>query len=177
MSSLMDRMIRAARLDISLYEEVEADQTALSQAMAAVLLSSLAAGLASVSTSGIGLGGVLLQILGALLGWCVWAYLTYLIGTRLLPEPQTKATVGELLRTLGFASSPGVIRILGLIPGLMRVSFVVASVWTFVTTVIAVRQALDYTSTGRAIGVCLIGFIVQVVFLAALFTVFGPPGA
>ena len=174
---LVDRMIRAARCDISLYEEVEADQTALPQAMATVLLSSLAAGLATVSSAGFGAPGVLLQILGGFLGWGVWAYLTYLIGTRLLPEPQTQATVGELLRTLGFANSPGVIRILGLIPGLMRLSFFVAGVWTFVTTVIAVRQALDYTSTGRAVGVCLIGFVVQVVLLAALFTLFGPPGA
>jgi len=168
-------MIRAARLDVNLYEEVEADPSAMTEAMSAVVLSSVAAGVAGIAVTGI--GGLLLQTAGALVGWFVWAYLTYLIGTRLLPEPQTKADVGELLRTLGFASSPGVIRVAGVIPGLLQLSFLIAAVWMFVTMVIAVRQALDYTSTVRAVGVCLIGFLVQVAILAALFAILGTPGS
>lgn len=175
MNILTDRMIRAARLDVSLYEEVEADQGATGQAMAVVVLSSVAAGVATIATRGI--GGIVLGTVGALVGWLVWAYLTYLIGTRLLPEPQTKADVGELLRTLGFASSPGVIRIVGIVPGLTVLSFLVAAVWMLVTMVVAVRQALDYTSTGRAIGVCVIGFLVQAVILALLFAALSAPRA
>jgi hypothetical protein len=175
MSRLIDRMLRAARLDVNLYEEVEADPSAMGEAMTTVVLSSLAAGVAGIAVTGI--GGLLLQTAGALVGWFVWAYLTYLIGTRLLPEPQTKADVGELLRTLGFASSPGIIRVVGIIPGLLRLSFLIAAVWMFVTMVIAVRQALDYTSTPRAVGVCLIGFVVQVAILAALFAILGTPGS
>jgi hypothetical protein len=173
MNVLTDRMIRAARLDVRLYEEVEADQSATGQAMVVVVLSSVAAGVATVATGGI--GGIVLGTVGALIGWVVWAYLTYLIGTRILPEPQTKADVGELLRTLGFSSSPGVIRIAGIVPGLTKLSFLVAAVWMLVTMVIAVRQALDYTSTARAIGVCVIGFLVQAVILALLFAVLGAP--
>jgi hypothetical protein len=173
MNVLTDRMIRAARLDVPLYEEVEADQGATGQAMAVVVLSSVAAGVATVATRGI--GGIVLGTVGALVSWVVWAYLTYLIGTRLLPEPQTKADVGELLRTLGFASSPGVIRVVGIVPGLTMLSFLVAAVWMLVTMVVAVRQALDYTSTGRAIGVCVIGFLVQAVILALLFAALGAP--
>lgn len=174
MNRLIDRMIRAARMDVGLYEEVEADPGAMVEAMSAVLLSSLAAGVAGIAITGI--GGLLLQTAGALVGWFVWAYLIYLIGTRLLPEPQTKSDVGELLRTLGFASSPGIIRILGVVPGLLQLSFLVAAVWMFVTMVVAVRQALDYTSTLRAVGVCLIGFLVQAVILAVLLGILGPPG-
>ena len=173
MNILTDRMIRAARLDVSLYEEVEADQGATGQAMAVVVLSSVAAGVATIATRGI--GGIVLGTVGALVGWVVWAWLTYLIGTRLLPEPQTKADVGELLRTLGFASSPGVIRVVGIVPALTMLSFLVAAVWMLVTMVVAVRQALDYTSTGRAIGVCVIGFLVQAVILALLFAALGAP--
>ena len=173
MNILTDRMIRAARLDVSLYEEVEADQGATGQAMAVVVLSSVAAGVATIATRGI--GGIVLGTVGALVGWVVWAWLTYLIGTRILPEPQTKADVGELLRTLGFASSPGVIRVVGIVPGLTMLSFLVAAVWMLVTMVVAVRQALDYTSTGRAIGVCVIGFLVQAVILALLFAALGAP--
>lgn len=175
MNILTDRMIRAARLDVSLYEEVEADQGATGQAMAVVVLSSVAAGVATIATRGI--GGIVLGTVGALVGWVVWAWLTYLIGTRLLPEPQTKADVGELLRTLGFASSPGVIRVVGIVPALTMLSFLVAAVWMLVTMVVAVRQALDYTSTGRAVGVCVIGFLVQVVILALLFAALGAPRA
>jgi hypothetical protein len=174
MSSLIDRMMRAARLDVDLYEEVEADQGAMGQAVTAVVLSSVAAGVATIAVRGV--SGIVLETIGALLAWFVWAYLTYLIGTRILPEPQTKADVGELLRTLGFASSPGVIRVVGIVPGLMWLSFFVAGVWMFVAMVIAVRQALDYTSTVRAVGVCLIGFLVQVVILAVVFAALGGPG-
>jgi len=174
MSRLIDRMIRAARLDVGVYEEVEADPDAMVEAMVAVLLSSLAAGVAGIVITGI--GGLLLETAGALIGWFVWAYLIYLIGTRLLPEPQTTTDFGQLLRTLGFASSPGIIRVVGVIPGLLPLSFFVAAVWMFVTMVIADRQALDNTSTLRAVGVCLIGFLVQAVILAVVLVALGPPG-
>jgi len=171
MTHLKDRMIRAAKLDVDLYEEVEADQGALHQAMLVVVLSSVAAGIGSFGQGG--LGGALIGTIAAIIGWYTWAYLTYFIGTRLLPEPQTKADHGELLRTIGFSSAPGLIRVLGIIPGLTEIVFFVASVWMLVAMVIAVRQALDYESTWRAVGVCAIGWIVQAIFLAFLFTFLG----
>ncbi|HDY68638.1 MAG TPA: hypothetical protein ENH85_12730 [Candidatus Scalindua sp.] len=109
----------------------------------------------------------------ALAGWYIWAFLIYLIGTKLLPEPQTRSDIGELLRTIGFSSSPGLIRVLGVIPGLEGgVFFMVASIWMLVAMVIAVRQALDYTGTMRAVAVCVIGWIVQVLFIMILFYLF-----
>ena len=89
--------------------------------------------------------------ISALIGWYIWAYLTYFIGTKFLPEPQSRADHGELLRTIGFSSTPGLIRVLGIIPGLTGVIFLIAAIWMLVAMVIAVRQALDYTSTFRAI--------------------------
>lgn len=108
----------------------------------------------------------------ALLGWYVWAYLTYIIGTKLLPEPDTRADLGELLRTIGFSSSPGLIRILGIIPGLSGFVFFVASIWMFVAMVVAVRQALDYRSTVRAVGVCALGWIVQLFLIGIVMYIF-----
>jgi hypothetical protein len=105
MASLTDRMMRAAKLDVDLYEEVEADREATGQAMTVVVLSSVAAGIGT-SLQG-GLTGLLLGAIAALIGWAIWAYLTYWIGTRLLPESQTEADLGQLLRTIGFASSRG----------------------------------------------------------------------
>lgn len=171
MNIFTDRMIRAAKLDVNLYEEVEADKDAIRQAMGVVVLASLAAGVGSIGT--LGLGGILLGTLASLGGWYFWAWLTYFIGTRLLAEPQTEADLGQLLRTTGFSSSPGLIRVLGIIPGLGTVVFAVASIWMLVAMVIAVRQALDYTSTFRAVGVCVIGWIIQAVILVLLFSLLG----
>ncbi len=171
MTGFQDRMLRAAKLDVNLYEEVEADTGAIRQAMGVVVLSSIAAGIGSIGTGGP--GGILMGTIAALIGWYVWAYITYYIGTKFLPEPQTKADLGELLRTIGFSSSPGLIRVLGIIPGLGAVVFLVASVWMLVAMVIAVRQALDYESTLRAVGVCVIGWIIQALILILLFSILG----
>jgi hypothetical protein len=163
MATIQDRIIRAAKLDAQLYEEVEADRDATGQAMAVVVMSALAAGIGSLGSGD--LLGLVGGTIAALVGWLIWAFLTYFIGTRLLPEPQTKADYGELLRTIGFASAPGLIRVFGVIPGLGALLFLVAGIWMLVAMVIAVRQALDYTSTPRAVGVCLIGWLVQAVIL------------
>jgi len=173
MSSIQDRMIRAAKLDAELYEEVEADQGAMGQAVTVVVLSAVAAGIGNAANAG--LSGVVIVTIGAIVGWYIWAFMTYFIGTRLLPEPQTSADHGELLRTIGFSSAPGLIRILGVIPGLRDVVFLVAGIWMLVAMVIAVRQALDYQNTWRAIGVCLIGWVVQGVILGIAVSLFGSP--
>ncbi len=171
MTSFLDRMLRAAKLDVNLYEEVEADTGAMRQAMGVVVLSSVAAGIGSIATGG--LGGILMGTIAALIGWYIWAFLTYYIGTKFLPEPQTRADLGELLRTIGFSSSPGLIRVLGIIPGLGGVVFIVASIWMLVAMVIAVRQALDYESTLRAVGVVVIGWIIQALIFVLLFSILG----
>ena len=166
MASMVDRMVRAAKLDAQLYEEVEADKGALGQAMAVVVLASVAGGVGSGRLGG--LSGILIGTLGTLIAWFIWAALTYFIGTKILPESTTRADVGELLRTTGFSSSPGLIRVLGLVPGITGIVFLVSGIWMLIAMIIAVRQALDYRSTFRAVGVCVIGWIVQVVALLLL---------
>lgn len=171
MNQFVDRMIRASKLEANLYEEVEADKGAMGQAMAVVVLSSLAAGIGAISVQGI--GGLFFGTIIALVGWYVWAFLTYIIGTKLLPEPQTRADHGELLRTIGFSSAPGIIRILGIIPGLRSIVFLVGGIWMLAAMVIGVRQALDYESTGRAIGVCVIGWLIYLLIAGLLFALMG----
>src|SRR5215813_14612051 len=132
-------MIRAAKLEPRLYEEVETDKYATSQALVVVLLSSLAASI-GVSTRA-GLGGLVMGGLVALLAWYVWTFLIYIIGAKLFPVSQTSVSHRELWRTLGFASAPGVFRVFGAIPGLTGIAFLVAAVWMLITGTIAVRQA------------------------------------
>ncbi|MFO7760620.1 MAG: YIP1 family protein [Thermodesulfobacteriota bacterium] len=172
MANLIERMIRAAKLDIELYEEVEADTTAMPQAVAVVVLSSIAAGIGTINVTGI--SSIVMVTISALIAWFVWALLIYIIGGKIMPEPQTSTDLGELLRTIGFSSSPGMIRILGIIPvpGLYNILSLIAGVWMLIAMVVAVRQALDYKSTGRAIGVCLIGWLIQILFIMLTLAIF-----
>ena len=163
MSTFAERMIGAATLDVHTYEEVEADTTAMTQAMGVVVLSSIAQGIGFLTQGG-GMGFVA-GAMGALIGWFIWAFLVYIIGTKVLPEPQTRSDLGELLRTTGFSASPGLLRVLGVIPLLGGLIMLAVSVWMLVAMIIAVRQALDYKSTGRAVGVCLIGWFIFVVIM------------
>ncbi len=160
MTSFVDRMIGAAKLDVQTYEEVEADKTATSQAMGVVLLSSIAAGIGGIR---FGIAGLIWVLLASLISWVLWAALVWIIGTKLLPEPETQSDVGELLRTTGFSSSPGILRILGVLPLIGGVLQFLIGIWMLVAMIIAVRQALDYKNTARAVGVCLIGWVIAMV--------------
>ncbi len=168
MSSFMDRVVGAARLDVKTYEEVEADGNATGQAVAVVLLSSIAAGIGQ--GLGVGLLPLMLGAVGSLIGWAIWAALTSFIGTKLLPEPQTEADFGQLFRTLGFSASPGLLRVFALVPVVGWVIEAIVGIWMLVAMVIAVRQALDYKSTWRAVGVCFVGWLVFVAIAAVIGT-------
>tara|TARA_B100000029_G_scaffold442155_1_gene460379 strand:+ start:676 stop:1197 length:522 start_codon:yes stop_codon:yes gene_type:complete len=170
-SVFVDRIIRACKLDITLYEEVEADKSATFQAALVVVLSSLAAGVGAIS---LGSYNFIMPAILSLISWYIWAYLIYLIGAKLFPEENTKADHGELLRTIGFSSAPGLIRVFGFTPELMTITFIGGGIWMLVAMIIAVRQALDYQSTWRAVGVVVIGFLVQAFVLISLLKIFGP---
>ena len=168
-SQYVNRIIRACKLDVSLYEEVEADKSATFQAASVVVLSSLAAGVGALS---LGASNFLMAPLLSLVSWYIWAYLIYFIGAKLFPEPATKADHGELLRTIGFSSAPGLIRVFGFTPELMSITFIGGAIWMLIAMVIAVRQALDYESTWRAIGVVTIGFLVQAIVMVMILRIF-----
>jgi hypothetical protein len=167
MTAYRDRLIRAIKLDPELYEEVETDHTASGQAALTVVLSSFAAGVGGAISGG--WNGLFLHTAVALIGWIVWAFLSYFIGTKLLPEPQTKADMGELLRCTGFSSAPGLLQVFGFLPGLGGIIRFVSAMWMLAAFVIAVRQALDFTSTLRAVGVCAIGWLVLMSLNVFLF--------
>ena len=169
--SMVYRMIGASRLDVHIFEEVEADTSATRQALSVVFLVALATGIASMGT--IGLRGLLVGVVVAVAGWAIWAWIIYFIGTKILPEHETHADWGQLARSLGFAQSPGVLRVFGVVPGVGSIIFLVVSVWMLVSMFIAVRQALDYTSTLRAIGVVLLGFIPYVILMSIAFAILG----
>ena len=156
-NSLVGRMIGAAMLDVATYEEVEHDTSATTQAGLVVVLAAVAQGIASPA-------GVISGIVGSLIGWLAMAGLTYFIGTRLF---KGTATWGELLRTLGFATTPGILYIVGIIPVLGALASLAIMIWVLVAVVIAIRQALDVT-TGKAVLTGLLGMIAWAVIVMAV---------
>ena len=172
MTLFLRRMLRASLLEAQAYEEVEADRSLNLQALAVVVLSALGLGVGNLENHG--MEGALLCTVHAVVLWWVWAYVTYFIGTRLLPTAATVADHGELLRTIGFSSAPGILRIGMLVPGLSGWLFFGCALWMLVAMVVAVRQALDYESTGRAVAVCAIGFPVYAVGLLLSVVLLGP---
>jgi len=170
--TLQRRMVRAALLDAELYEEIEADRGANGQAFCVVVLSAVAAGVGGLEHHGV--SAIFDYTLAALASWWIWAYVAFFVGTRLLPGPETQSDPGELLRTIGFSSAPGVLRVFALISPIAAAVFLVCTGWMLVTMVVAVRQALDYSGTGRAIAVCAIGFPIYAATLALSMLLLGP---
>jgi hypothetical protein len=156
-----DRVKGVLFLDVKTFEEIEANKTANGQALVVVIAASLAAGLGA----GIQLGviGLLRETIGALVGWVMWAGVTWVIGSKLLPEPQTRTDMGELLRVIGFAYAPQLFAFFAFIPFLSGIVSTVVAFWLLAATILAVRQALDYVNTLRAAAVVLIGWLIFVV--------------
>jgi hypothetical protein len=173
-SSFVIRLIGAMALDPVVYEEIEADRSATAQALVVVVLSSMSAGIGARAYTNGSVGAVLFISGLALVAWLAWAVVTFQIGARLMPEPQTRSDVGELLRTIGFSAAPGMLRIFGIVPGATIPAFAITAVWMLAAMIVAVRQSLDYTSTARAVAVCALGWTLALAIAITLGLVFGP---
>lgn len=158
MANFVERMYGAATLRVPIYEEIEADTEYTIPALGVVVIAALAAGIGAL---GYGSTSFLTILVGSLFAWVLWAFLTWVIGTKLLATADTKSDMGELMRTMGFAQSPGLLRCLGIVPVIGPFIDIAIWLWLLVTMVVAVRQALDYKSTVRAVLVCVIGWAVS----------------
>ena len=157
MASLGQRMVGAMQGNAATFEEIEHDQSAMGQAVTVIVIAGVAALIGNIIRAGITAGITALVV--SLIGYAIWAVLVTLIGTKLMPEPTTKADFAETFRTVAFAASPGVFNVLAIIPFLGVLIGFFISLWQLVIMVIAVKVALDYSNYGRAIIVVLIGFI------------------
>jgi hypothetical protein len=173
-NTYLQRLVGAAALDAAIYEEVEGDERATMQAAATVLLSSAAAGVGAVGFGGNAAANVAFVSFVALLAWAAWVLVIFEIGVGLMPQSSTQSSVGELLRTIGFATAPGLLRVFGVLPGVTIPVFVVTAIWMLAAMVVAVRQALDYDSTWRALAVCGLGWALAITIALGLGVIFGP---
>lgn len=168
MASLAERMVGAMKADVKTFQEIEADQSAIGQAVTVIVIAGVASLIGNIFRAGIVVG--IMSMCIQLVGYALFSILVVLIGTKLMPEPTTKADFQEGFRVIGFAASPGVFNVLAIVPFLGPLISLLIGIWMLVIGVIAVREVLDYTSTGRAIVVCLIAFVVYFVVISLLTT-------
>lgn len=170
---MIDRMVRAAQFKEDLYEEVERDVDATGQAATVVAIAALATGIGGLREGGI--VGLLFGIVAAFVGWVLWAAITYFVGKKIFATSNTDVSLGEMLRTLGFAQSPGILNVLGFIPILGGLVSFVVGIWTLILGIIAIRAAMDF-GTGRAIATAIVGFIPFIILLGIFGVIVGVGG-
>ena len=154
----LNRIYRSIKIETEVFEEVQKDKNATIGAAIVVVLSSLAAG---IGASHLGMVNFFLAPVLSLISWFVWAYIVYFVGVKLFPDLKTKTTHIALLRSIGFSSAPGIIRIFGFNQDLMTVTFIGSAFWMLACMVVAVKQTLSYKSLWKALGVVIIAWFVQ----------------
>ena len=170
MADLTGRMIGAMQADVKTFTEIEADQGAMGQAVTVIVIAGVAALIGNIFRGGITSG--ILGLVGSLFVYGVFSLMVFLIGTKVMPEPATKADFNETFRVVAFAASPGVFNVLAIVPYLGPLISLLVGLWSLVIGVIAVREVLDYSNTGRAIIVCLIaGIITLIVWMLVLLPI------
>jgi hypothetical protein len=180
---MLARMLGAIRMNVDTYEDVEGDRSATWQAMAVVVIVSICTGVGAL-LSGVISGEESVDILDlvfgvilGIVGWALWALVTWIVGTTLLKTPATDADWGQLARGTGFAQAPGIFRIFVFVPGVGGLIGLLALIWQIACMIIAVRQCLDYTSTWRAFFVVLISLIPYAILIVISTIVLGLAGA
>ena len=168
MASLGERMVGAMKADVKTFQEIEADPAAIGQAVTVIVIAGVASLIGNVFRSGV-FGGMMALIL-SLISYALWSLLVVLIGTKLMPDPSTKADFNEAFRVIGFTAAPGVFNLLAIIPFLGPLISLVIAIWTLIIGVVAVREVLDYSNTARAIIVCLIAMVVVWVVTVLVLT-------
>ena len=144
------RLLGALALNAAAYEDIERDRAAGMQSVIVVVAVCAAGGVGAMGVGLVGVSGFVTGTLVMLGAWLVWVAAIATIGTISLPEPQTRSNPEELLRVLGFAAAPGLFVALASIRPAAIVVVSIVLVWMIAAAVLAVRQALDYRSTGRA---------------------------
>jgi hypothetical protein len=177
MSMFLYRVMGAATLDAGMYETIEADRRVTRQALAVVVIAALAAGIGAAGAYEFDPRTLVLFTLLALAGWVGWAVLILRVGGWHLRKRDTRVTLGELLRTVGFAAAPGWLQVFALIPAIGTIAFAIAWAWTLAAMVVAVQHALDFASVWRAIAVCAVALLLVAAFIGLFALLLGPAAA
>lgn len=164
---MLDRVVGVFKLESATFEEIEHDEGATGQAALVVLI------VVFISAFGTGFAGTvsgqgffpnfLSTLLSGLVGWALISAILYFVGTAFF---KGEATIGEMLRVVGFAYAP---QILGVIP---CIGWLIGFIWTFAALIVATRQGLDIT-TGKALVTIIIAAIAYAIVVLIIAAIFG----
>jgi hypothetical protein len=169
MQLFLNRFLRAVKLDVSLYQELIEEPRMWNQSLIVVFIYSMASAYGTFGRTGV--TGINIGMITSLLGWYVWAFSTYMVGARFLPEAQTHPDRKAIMRIMGFATAPGVVRAFGFMQGLGLVVLAIAAAWMVATAAVGVKQALSYENTSRAVGVVIIGLMISAFFQGVMYVI------
>ncbi len=167
--AFLDRLIGVLRLNPGTFEDVERDQNATTQALIVVVLAAVATGIGAAGEDD---NGLIAGVISAVLGWIAFSIFAYLVGARFFATANTSVTIGQVLRTVGFAQAPKLLLIIGFVPLLGWIVALVAWVWFLAAAVIALRHAFDFT-TDRAVGTAVGALVVQAIVGIIIGLIFG----
>lgn len=164
--SLMERVIGVLKLDVNTFEEIEADQTATTEAAIVVAVVAVLSALGASFGSDNFIMTFVLGVVWAFVGWFIWAGVTFWVGTTIFAG---KSDMGEMLRVLGYAQAPRVLGVLSFIYCVGWLISLVAGIWALAAAFIAVRQGLDIDNT-KALLTVVIGWVIVMIgtFLISL---------
>ena len=175
MAVFFRRFIGALALDAGAFEDIEAARDAGLQSVIVVLAVCVAGGIGAIGAGVAGVTGFATAATMVLGAWLVWAGVITTVGTVTLAEPQTSANAREVLRVLGYAAAPGVFLAFAAMRSAAPIVVVIVGAWMVAAAVIAVRQALDYRHTSRAVAVCAIAWLVSFGTMIAVAMLFSRP--
>jgi hypothetical protein len=169
MQLFLNRVLRAVKLDVTFYRELIEEPRLWNQSLIVVFIYSMASAYGSFGRTGV--TGINIGMVASLLGWYVWAFSTYMVGARFLAEPDTNPDRKAVMRVMGFATAPGVLRAFGFIQGFGLLVLAIAAAWMVATAAVGIKEALSYQNTSRAVGVVIIGLIISAFFQAVMFVI------
>jgi hypothetical protein len=178
---MIDRILRAIRLDWTVFREIAEDPNALTEAAIIVAVVTFLSGIGTfigALIAGNRFGLAFLGFLGAwlisgiLLGWLLWAVLTYFVGTTLF---QGKSDIPEMLRVLGYANAPNLLGVFGFIPCVGWLIALAGAILSLIAGVIAVREAMEFDTT-KAIITVVISWVIAFVLSLIVGAILGVGG-
>ncbi len=154
---MVDRILRAIRLDSSVYREIAKDPNAMTEAAIIVVIVAVLSAFGSAIGSGSFFLTLFVTLLSAIfIGWILWAILTYFVGTALF---KGKTDISEMMRVLGYANAPNLLSVFGFIPCVGWIIAILGGILAFIAGFLAVREAMEF-DTGSAIVTVVISWVI-----------------
>ncbi len=175
MKPIFKRMQRAMLLDQTLFEEVVADPSVQGQSVWVVAIYAMTTAFGSFSM--INGTAVNIGLITTILTWYIWAFSVFYFGTRFLGPMPVGADRKTIIRVIAFASAPGVIRLLGVIPKTTMIILAVSSIWILIAAVLGLKKVFTQTTTAKITAICVgtwfAASLFQAILLVVLLAVFG----